>query len=245
MSAVAPARRRSPWRGLLIFVLVIVVLLVVIDRVAVVVAEHRVADKVRSSQNLSATPSVSIDGFPFLTQVIGNRYRTVRVGASDLTVGTGSDRLKVSRLTARLGGVRATGHFSGVTANTVNGTASIGYAELSRVVGVKLGYAGIGTDGRGRVSANESVTALGKTITGTVSADVNIVGGSLLTFSAVKVGIADVGLLLPQSVTDQFAAIFAKQLSLSGLPFGLQVQSISVAKSGVAITATGHNVALG
>jgi DUF2993 family protein len=245
LSAVAPARRRWHWRGPLIFLLVVVILLVVVDRVAVVVAEHRVADKVKSSQDLASTPSVSIEGFPFLTQVIGNHYRDVRVNAKDLTVGASSDRLKVSQLTARLGGVRATGHFSGVTATTVNGTASVGYAELSRVVGVSLGYAGIGTDGRGRVSAMKSASALGKTITGTVSAEVNIVGGSLLTFSAIKVGISDVGLQLPQSVTDQFAAIFAKQLSLSGLPFGLQVQSITVAKSGVSITAIGHNVALG
>ncbi len=245
MSAVAPARRRSHWRGLLVFVLVVVILLVVVDRVAVVVAEHRVADKVRSSQDLATTPAVSIKGFPFLTQVIGNRYRDVRVTARDLTVGADRDRLKVSQLAARLGGVRATGHFSGVTATTVNGTATVDYAELSRVVGVSLGYAGVGTDGRGRVSAMKSVSALGKTITGTVSADVNIVGGSLLTFSGVKVGISDVGLQLPQSVTDQFSAIFAKQLSLSGLPFGLQVQSIAVAKSGVSITAVGHNVALG
>ncbi|MFE0426382.1 DUF2993 domain-containing protein, partial [Streptomyces sp. NPDC058953] len=54
-------------------------LFVAADRVAVNYAESKVADKVRSSQGLSRTPDVSINGFPFLTQVAGKQLDDVDV----------------------------------------------------------------------------------------------------------------------------------------------------------------------
>lgn len=222
-----------------------VVLLVAADRVALLIAERQVAAKVQSSQQLTSRPSVSIEGFPFLTQVISNRYHAVRLGAKDLTVGTGSDRVQISTLTARLTEVRATDHFSGVTARTVTGTATVSYAELSRVIGVKLGYAGPSADGNGRVQASSSVSVQGTTITGTASAEVGVTGSQLLTFSAVKVSLADTGVSVPQSVTDQLGSVFGKQLALSGLPFGLRVQRLVAGPSGVQVTATARDVSLG
>ncbi len=238
-------RRRTGfrWRGLLIFGVVVVVLLVAADRIALAVAERKVASKVQSAQNLASRPAVHITGFPFLTQVIANRYRTVRLSARGVKVGAGTNRIAISTLTAQLHGVRATGNYSGVTAETVQGTAELSYPELSRVVGAQLGFGGSGSDGTGRVQATRSVSALGQTISATVSAQVGITDGQLLTFSAVRVEVAN-GVGVPQAVADQLSSIFKNQLSLAGLPFGLRIQRVVAGPAGVAVSATAHDVNL-
>ena len=63
-------------------------LLVAADRIGRVVAENKVAAKVQSSQHLANRPAVHIEGFPFLTQVIANHYRAVKLDSDHLTVGS-------------------------------------------------------------------------------------------------------------------------------------------------------------
>src|SRR5690348_14973565 len=100
-------RRRSPRRGLLILLAVVVLLLVAADRIGLLMAERTVASKVQSSQHLANRPAVHIEGFPFLTQVIANRYRAVKLDSDHLTVGAQDKRVALDSLDARLTGVRA------------------------------------------------------------------------------------------------------------------------------------------
>jgi hypothetical protein len=233
-------RRRSPWRGLLILLIVVVLLLVAADRIGLVVAERTVASKVQSSQDLSSRPAVHIEGFPFLTQVIENRYRTVKLDSNHLTVGAQDKRVALESLDARLTGVRATNHYSGVTAEQVTATARIDYPQLSQLLGIPLGY-----QPGGRVQTQKSVTVLGQTITGTVSAVVTVPGGDELGFSDVRVGVANSGVQLPQAVVNELTAVFSQQLSLAGMPFRLRVRQLAATSSGVVVTAVASNVALG
>ncbi len=220
--------------------IVLVLLLVAADRIGVLVADRVVASKVQSSQNLSSRPAVHIEGFPFLTQVIANHYKAVRLNADHLTVGDQGKQVTLDSLTTRMTGVRATNHFSGVTADQVTGTAEIGYPELSRLLGVPISY-----QSGGRVQTRKSLTVLGQTITGTVSARVTTPGGDTLAFSDVRVGIDNTGVQLPQAIVDQLTAVFSQQLSLTGLPFRLRVRQLDATSGGVSITATASNVALG
>jgi hypothetical protein len=219
---------------------VLVLLLVAADRVAVAVAQGKVADKVQSSQRLNTRPSVHIEGFPFLSQVIANHYGEIRLDADQLTVGSQDKRITLGRLDARLTGVRATNNYSGVTADQVAATAKISYPELGQLLGVPISYAP-----GGRVQATRSVTVLGKTVTGTVSAVVTVPGGDQLGFSDVRVGVADTSISLPQSAISELTAVFAHQLSLAGLPFGLRVRQIAPDSGGVQVSATASNVTLG
>lgn len=220
--------------------IVLALLLVAADRIGALVAERAVASKVQSSQHLTNRPDVHIEGFPFLTQVIANHYKAIKLDAKQLTVGTQDKRVALQALDARLTGVRATGRFSGVTAEQVTATAQIGYSELSRLLGVPLSY-----QAGGRVQARQSVTVLGQTITGTVSAVVTVPGGDELGFSDVRVGVADTGVELPQAAVNQLTAVFSQQLSLAGLPFGLRVRQLEATSAGVRITAVASNVTLG
>jgi len=237
-------RRRSPLRGLVITVLVLAILLVVADRVALVIADRAVASKIQSTQNLSRRPGVHIEGFPFLTQVIGNRYRAVRLNASQVTVGDSGRKVTMKTVNARATGINTTRDFSRATADTVSGTATVTYSELSRVVGVPLRYDGTGADGAGRVATTKTLSALGLSVTGSVSAEVNVLGGDRLQFSQVRVTLADTGVSLPQSTTDQFLSVFGNQLSLSGLPFGLRIDRIIATPAGVEVAGSGTHVPL-
>jgi hypothetical protein len=231
--------RRRRGRGLLVFALIVLVLLVAVDRIGVYVAEREVAAKIQSSQHLSRRPDVSIDGFPFLTQVIGNHYDKIELSAVDLSVGHNGDQIQVSSLRAQLTGLRATHNFSGVSAARVTGTALISYAELSRQLGAPISYAGAG-----RIQSAQTVTVLGTQVQGTVSAHVSVPGGEQLSFTDVRVAVADASVRLPAAVINQLQSVFARQLSLAGLPFGLAVQQIAPSAPGVAVTATASNVAL-
>jgi hypothetical protein len=220
--------------------IVLVLLLVAADRIGVLVAERVVAAKVQSSQNLSSKPAVHIEGFPFLTQVIANHYKAIRLDADHLTVGDQNKQVTLNSLTARMTGVRATNHFSGVTADQVTGTAEIGYPELSRLLGVSISY-----QAGGRVQTSRSLTVLGQTITGSVSARVTVPGGDTLGFSDVRVGSGGAAVQLPQAAVDELTAVFSQQLSLTGLPFHLRVRQLDATSSGVSVTATASNVSLG
>lgn len=224
---------------MLILVAVLAVLLVAADRIGLLVAERQIGSKVQSSQELSRRPSVTITGFPFLTQVLANDYPTVRLAAKDLKVGNNDRQVQLADLDARFNGVRTIDRFSGATAETASGTALLTYQELSRDLGVALSYSG-----GGRVQATSTVDVLGQSVTGTASAAVGVVGGDELTFSGIRVGLPQGAVAVPQQVTDQLSSVFAKKLSLRGLPFHLQIQQLTATADGVRIAATARGLTL-
>jgi hypothetical protein len=225
--------------GLLVLVIVLAVLLVVADRVAVFVAERQIAQKVQSSQELSRRPSVTIEGFPFLTQVLANHYPTVKLAAQNLTVGSSNRQVRLAELHARLHDVKTIDRFSGATAQTADGTAVLSYRDLSQALGVTVSYAG-----GGRVQASSSAKILNQTITGTASADVGVAGGDELTFSSIRVGVPQVGISVPEQLTRQFSSVFENKLSLRGLPFHLRIQQLVATEDGVRIAATARDLTL-
>src|SRR5258708_36762356 len=69
-------------RRFVIALVIIVVLLVAIDFAARTVAENVMAGKIEQ-QGLQHKPDVSIDGFPFLTQVASRDFGQVNLAAAD------------------------------------------------------------------------------------------------------------------------------------------------------------------
>jgi hypothetical protein len=72
-------------KKLLVGVLVLAGLVIGGDAAARVVAEHRVADELRSSFGLSEKPSVSIDGWPFLIHLVDGKFPQVTCTASNVS----------------------------------------------------------------------------------------------------------------------------------------------------------------
>ena len=88
-------------RRLVVALVAIVALLVVADRVAVLAADHVVAGRIQADQQLDSRPSVSIHGFPFLTQALGGKYDDVTLTLHDLRKGG----VPIRTLRVRLRGV--------------------------------------------------------------------------------------------------------------------------------------------
>jgi hypothetical protein len=101
-------------RKILIALFVMIIVLVVADRIALLIAERKISDRVASAYDLPAKPGVSIAGFPFLTQVVAGKYHSVDIRVRSVTadgvpvtgLGTLPLHLKVTSVRVEPAGLR-------------------------------------------------------------------------------------------------------------------------------------------
>lgn len=214
-------------RNLLIVLAVLFLLFVAADRIAVHVAQNEAADKFQSSRNLAQKPSVQIEGFPFLTQLIGSKLDEVKVSATGMAVGQG---VRLQSFHADLKGVKFSDDYAHAVADSATGTVVITYADLSAALpgGLDLSYAG---DGKVKVSAK----LLGQSVSGTV--DPEVVDGSSIKLSQLS--------LLGQTFNvPGLTDALEPELSLAGLPSGLRLDAVVPGQDGITVTASGTGVQL-
>jgi hypothetical protein len=210
----------------LITVLVLLVaLFVAADRIAVAYAQNLIAGKIQSQADLSAKPSVTIKGFPFLTQVLARDVGQVDISASNVS----EDKVTISSITATATGVHISSGFNGATIDQINGSALMTYATLEKVLGIP--GATISPDPAGganavTISEGSLASASGKVVlTGPneVTVQVNGLGGLASILSGVFGSSSSYNLTIPQ------------------LPVGLKVTSLSATAQGVELQASAHD----
>jgi len=242
LDAMIGAVPRSRWPSWVITLVIVLALLVAADRVALLVAERAAAKTLQSSQHLDRAPSVSIAGFPFLTQLAAGHFDKVTLAASDLTVGRAGRTVRISKVTVDLHGAHAARDLSSVHADTASATAAISYSDLSATLGVPLAYGGPSADGVGRITARKSVSIAGQQFSAAVAAEARIVDGSL-RFVSPQVSVDGVGgAAVPQPVIDLLSSVFGDAIALTHLPFGLTVRSVTADARAVRITLAGTNL---
>lgn len=74
-------------RKLAVFLILLIVLVAVLDRVAVAGVQRDLATRIAASADLDGTPTVEIEGIPFLTQAISGHYPEVRFDLGTLRYG--------------------------------------------------------------------------------------------------------------------------------------------------------------
>lgn len=135
--------RRRWVKVLTITVVVLAVLFTVADRVAVHYADkeatHLAAQKYGYANTTDGKLDVSIEGFPFLTQVADMDFSHVRLTADRFTLSTTTNRqggyLNVDELNLDLYGVTVTSLTArSAEANRATGTVTLSYKELSGVL---------------------------------------------------------------------------------------------------------------
>ncbi|MDG5801741.1 DUF2993 domain-containing protein [Streptomyces ossamyceticus] len=129
------------------------------DRWAVLYAEHRAGDALKEQLDLAAAPEVEIGGFPFLTQLAGERLESVRVTVPDVA----ADRVSLARVSATAHDLRLdTDGFTSVRGARVprlDGDVLLSFADLNRELGAsQVEFSG---DGRGRVRARGTLPVAG------------------------------------------------------------------------------------
>src|ERR1039457_3232294 len=224
-------------RKFLVVLIVLVGLLVAADRVGAVVAGREIASRVQTAYNLSSKPSVSVRGFPFLTQLASGNYHEIDMSVKSLS----ANGVTVDSLTARLTGVRTPLHdllghgTSSVTAANITGSATVPFSSIRGRLprGVQLSEDG------GALRLTGRVTYLGVTIP--VSADTSLSAtASGIAVTPRRISVASGSSALSSLISGQFRFV----IPVTGLPLHLSVNAVTVVPGGVRVSTSAAHVAL-
>lgn len=225
-------------RSRLIVLLVIVILLVAADFAARAVAESVMASKVEQQAKLTSKPDVTIDGFPFLTQVASKSFQRVTINTSNLA----TRQVTITSIDAVAQSIRLNSYaFSSGTIGSVTGTAFISFAALSAAITQQAGPLGQligGNDLKLSAAGPNEVKASVNLLVGTGSATWRVsrlTGHSLQVHLVSSSGIPSEALGSLQNLTIQLPA----------LPLGLSVDNVAVKKQGLVGDVSGHDVPFG
>jgi hypothetical protein len=229
-------------RRLLALLVVLLGLLVAADRLGVVYAQSRVASAVRQTEHLEADPTVQIHGFPFLTQLIGERFHDVEVIVKNYRRG---NAIRVSRIDVHLRDVRVahsalTGKLDRVPVRRVDATALFSYADLTGAhQGLQFGYAGAG-----RVRVAGSVSAGGVRVAATAVGHVLLEANDFaVSVDSVSVaGVPDAALRAAAQAA--VARAFAVVTTLPAFPFHFRLTSVRATGAGIEVAGSADNVVL-
>ena len=240
-------------RILLIVMAILVGIFVVIDRIAVHIAEGEAADRLKATENLATTPDVSINGFPFLTQLAGGTLDEVEVGIEDYEAGTGdgAKKIRIADLRADMHGVDFSTDFSSAVADSATGTATIAYDELLKTAksepgrvapGITARVVGLSDGGNGKVKVEVEATVLGTKLPKPVAvlSSVAVVDGDTVRVKADAV--PEFGGV--QIVESSLRQITDFEQRIDGLPGGIRLDKVEAAQDGVEITVKGSDVRL-
>jgi hypothetical protein len=222
-------RRRRRGTGLIITLVVLLVLLFVGDQVAKAVAQSQIAQKIESS-GLNTKPSVKIEGWPFLTQVASRDLKAIDISANNVTAG--GSQVPVN-FTARASGVHLNSSFNGGTVDQINGSATVTFAALAKVIPIPgLTLSPDPAKGPDAVQLNTDVGGATGTIKQTSTNVITLQLGSLTGLAGLLGGLT--GSNVAQTYT----------IDIPKLPAGLVVRSVSVTSQGIVATASASHTTL-
>jgi hypothetical protein len=212
---------------LVIVLLAILGLLFGLDRAAATITADRIAAKLQT-EGFPVEPSVTVEGFPFLTQLISKHLDGVQVIAPQFPVGSVTASIDVHATDITLD----SGYQSG-TIGHINGTGLITFASLAKVPalaavpGLKVSAAG---PHMVKLSANLAILAA------SAIARVNLVSPHEIALSLASAS------GVPAALLDPIRHLIVQ---MPALPLGLTVQSVTVNPQGVVIRVSGSNVSFG
>jgi hypothetical protein len=207
------------------------------DRWAQNRVERQVAKNLHGALATPAEPQVSIEGFPFLTQLATRNVRQVHIVADDLGI-TGENALSLAHVDLLVSDVMTTDWFETMTASHIEGTGLIDYAVLERVATVPVSYAG---DGRIRVET--TATLFGAKVVAQITGSPRLErGDQAITLADPTIKVA--GVDLPDFTATALLRTVVKPIPLKGLPLRLAVTSISAEADALRIGVAADDVPL-
>lgn len=223
-----PRRYRRRRRGLIIFLITLVVLavlFVIADRVAVRYAENQFASQVQSQGGLSNKPTVNIEGFPFLTQLAARKFNEVQLTAATEKAGP----VVIENLHVTMRNMQLINGFSSARVGSLNGTGLITFgsvAQAANVPGLKISALN---------NTEAKVTIDLGFISGSGVAKVTKAGPNKINIAVVNAG------GIPLSA---LGGLSNMTITIPGLPMGLNVQSVTMTQQGILVHIIGKNVTL-
>jgi DUF2993 family protein len=221
-------RKRRRWPIITGIVVIVLLLLAVgADRFACYLAENTMANRIEQN-GLPVKPHVSIEGFPFLTQLAAKDFNDVVISASNITEGS----LTIASINATLHGMHLIDGYSGARIDSLTGSALITYSALANAGGFPSGITlGPGASS-GQIKATVSVPVLGNQ---SVTAQVTRESANKFNIKVVDADGVDSSFL---------GNLVNYTYDVPQLPAGMSIQSVSTTQQGVVITITGQNTTL-
>jgi LmeA-like phospholipid-binding len=221
----APRRRRGGClRAAIIGVVVLVILLVAADFIAKAVAQNVAASQIQKD-GFPKKPSVTFEGFPFLTQVAAHDFHQVRLSSSDVPAGP----VDITKVNAVANGIHLKGNFQSGTIDQVSGTVVISFGSLDSALTNALGPAGsvVGSVGLKLSAAGpQEIKASLDLVVASGSATWRVTRPNPRELSVTLVSSSG----LPDSLLQPIRNF---SFTIPKLPFGLTIQTVSVTPSGI------------
>ncbi|MQA94665.1 MAG: DUF2993 domain-containing protein [Streptosporangiales bacterium] len=221
-------------RKLVIFLVVLLALVIVGDWGLKQAAEREIAKRVAAKVRLTEPPEVTIDGYPFLTQMLSGRYESIHLVSGQISRG----EVRVKSLDVRLNGVTAplekllANSGDSITATSATATALVPYGEVQR-----------------RVPEGLTVAPAGEFLQ--LSGEFSVAGVKVPVKSKLKLKVTRRGIVaVPKEVqVGRFPASAVRNrlgftVPLRELPMKLKVTGVKVTPGGLQVNARGTQVAL-
>lgn len=219
-------------------------LLVAADRVAVRMAEGEVASKARSGLGLEEEPGVSIKGFPFLTQFLGNELDQVDLDLDSYQVRVDEQAGTVQDLSIQLYDVRLENGYSRAVAARATGSGVISYAEMAELTangdtfGVAFAHAGDG-------QVELRITVMGRAVGPSMIGDVTV-EGDVVRFVVEEIpSFADIPVIGSiDGIEGQIRDRIDRDRQITGLPSGVELSGLEATEDGLVLSVSGTDVDL-
>jgi hypothetical protein len=205
------------------------------DRFAQQIAESRVSHQLQTELGTPTPPTVTVAGFPFLTQLLRQSFDSVHVVADDVDL-PAAKTVPLKHLDLNLHQVTVRDRFSTFDAVRVDGAATLDYEDLSTLIAFPLAYAR-----DGKVEVQLKTTVVGAPITA------RIVGRPMVDSAAQTVTLSDpeitvAGVDVPRSTSQALLNTLLKPVSISGMPYGLNLTGVTADEQGLEATIGGRHV---
>ena len=252
----SPGRPRRRWgrRLLITFIVLLIIvvgILVVVDRFGASYAEReisdRVAQQVANQKATSEKPDVTIEGVPFLTQVVKGEYQEIKIELNNFAGPAGDGKtIKMPLLDIRAKDVKAPletirNGSGSIVASTVTGVGTIDYATVEGLVnqeGVKLAEKG------GKLAVTAPVKVLNQTVTVNGIADLTV-KDNVVSLRFEQVSAPDLPQVpLVQNLLNNYAKQISVSIKVPALPLKLAVQKVQPTAAGLVFTAGASEVEL-
>ena len=232
----ATRRRGGCLRTFVIALIALIVLLVAGDFVAKAFAESEIASQIKS-HGFPKKPSVSIAGFPFLTQVIGRNIHKVTISSKNIPEGP----VDISSINAVMNGIHLNGGFSSGTVRTLNGSVLVTFPSLAHTLNSRLGPLGSLLS-----SSGLTLSAAGPD---EVKASLNLlVATGSATWRVTRLSGQDLQVRLVNSSGVPASALSSLQtinIPIPKLPLGVKIDSVRITGQGVVGHISGRNLSFG
>jgi hypothetical protein len=169
---------------------------------------------------------VTIEGFPFLTQVAARRFDNVHITANNEQAGP----VTIDNINATMRGIKVNSNFKSGTVASIDGTGLITFASLAHASPVPIAKITMINSTEAKLTVDLVV------FTGTATAQITKVGTNKINVKVVDAG------GIPASALGGLSDF---TITIPQLPMGMTLQSVSVSAQGILVHITGANIAFG